>query len=648
MAAMESKAFSEMFASGFLERSDALSFVTRIVDTMYDAVVVHRNGDIVFVNQSAVTMMGVDSVQQLLGRNVLEFVHPDDCEIAASRIRVLMEQDGASVNTEAYRLVRDDGKVVYAEVQASRLDGDYPQIMLVAHDVSAQYQHKEELSRIQLVVDQAVDAIYATDIEGNFTLINQASERLLKQSRSQLLGQSFSPYIAPEHLGFVKKEMQRKLDGRKPTSAYELEIIDCEGGRHPMENNSTIIRDADGKPIGVQGVLRDLSRRKRHEERIRILTQTMEHVSESIYITGRDGVVCYANRGACDMFQLDLQQIVGMYAAELRGGCCDDRQYQEVAAQVNAGKQWQKVLELPSSDGGVRVIARVISPIPDDEGNTQYHACIDRDITEQKLQQSQLEHVQRLESLGVLAGGIAHDFNNILTAIVGNVALAERKLQRNPLDARSHLVRIGQSAERAAVLCRQMLAYSGKGKFVIKRTDLSQEVRAMASLLEVSLHKQVVLKWELADDLLPVEADESQLQQLVMNLITNANEAIDGVGTIVLRTGMMIPEAAWLRACVGAGKVRVQNYVFMQVIDDGCGMDAVTRGKIFEPFFTTKFTGRGLGMSALLGIVRGHDGYIHLDSTLGKGTAFTILLPPIEVDDGVAMDAVDKGLSADE
>ena len=629
---MKSKALDAMVAPDILPDGDMRGFLADMLDTMYEGILVHQDGRIIFANRAVAAMLGEESSQQLLGKRVLEYLHPDDRPQAIERISGMVSGALSRVEPLLYRVIKRDGSLFYAEVQASRMASDAPRMLVAIRDVTEQHRYKQELEQVQQIVDQAEDPIYATDLEGRFILLNRATERLLKLPREQLLGQSFVPFIAEGNLPMVQEEFQRKLRGEIASSVYEMEIVDSEGNHHSMENHSSIVLDANGEKLGVQGVLRDLARRKRNMARIQMLSQALEYVEEAIMITDRDGVVCHLNKKACAFLGLENQQAIGRYAAELRGGKCDDAQYKEILARLNRGETWSKVMELPAADGTTRTVARVVSPIPDAEGNTQYHACVDRDITEQLRQQRQLEHVQRLESLGVLAGGIAHDFNNILTAIVGNATMAEKKLQRDPLEARNHLVRISQSTERAAVLCRQMLAYSGKGKFIIKRIDLSDEVRSMASLLEVSLHKQVTLRLELADALPPVNADESQLQQLIMNLITNANEAIDGAGTIVLRTGMMRPDKAWLRQCVRADRqsAKEREYLFLQVEDDGCGMDEATQQKIFEPFFTTKFTGRGLGMSALLGIVRGHHGHIHLASTPGKGTTFTILLPPAE------------------
>jgi len=253
-----------------------------------------------------------------------------------------------------------------------------------------------------------------------------------------------------------------------------------------------------------------------------------------------------------------------------------------------------------------------------------------RDITEKKLHAEQLEHTQRLESLGILAGGIAHDFNNILTAIMGNAAMAGRALS-DASPAKLMLGRIEDASARASDLCRQMLAYSGKGKFVVKPMDLSALVEEMTRLMEVSISKHVVIRYDLIEPLPPVEADAAQIQQVVLNLITNASEAIgEKSGIISFATGEMYADTAYLDGSVTGDLLPEGRYVWLEVSDTGVGMDAKTRMKIFDPFFTTKFTGRGLGMSAVLGIVRGHHGALRVYSEPGRGTTFRMLLPVAE------------------
>jgi CheY-like chemotaxis protein len=235
---------------------------------------------------------------------------------------------------------------------------------------------------------------------------------------------------------------------------------------------------------------------------------------------------------------------------------------------------------------------------------------------------------QKLESLGVLAGGIAHDFNNLLTSILGNADLASTELSpENP--ARQYLDDIENVSRRAADLCRQMLAYSGKGRFVVQPISLNEIVREMAHLLGVSISKKVVIKYNFFPDLPSVMADATQMRQVVMNLITNASEAIAEVsGVVTLSTGVMDCDDEYLKGVVGDSDLHpAGQYVFLEVADTGCGMAPETLNRIFDPFFTTKFTGRGLGLAAVLGIVRGHKGALRVYSEKGRGTTFKILLP---------------------
>ncbi|MDX8413189.1 MAG: MHYT domain-containing protein [Mariprofundales bacterium] len=262
------------------------------------------------------------------------------------------------------------------------------------------------------------------------------------------------------------------------------------------------------------------------------------------------------------------------------------------------------------------------------DGKIESYSIIAHDIREELVRQEKMEHTQRLESLGVLAGGIAHDFNNILTSIMGNAAMAERKASSAPDTLPRYLSNIMRSSEKAAELCKQMLAYSGKGKFVVQAIDLSQMVKDITKLLEVSIVKSVVLKYHLSDNLPTVEADSAQMQQVIMNLVINATEAIgDKSGVITITTGVMHASSDYLHDSVFDEGLPEGRYTYLEVSDTGCGMDRETQKRIFEPFFTTKFTGRGLGMSAVLGIVRGHHGMLKLYSEPGDGTTFKMLLP---------------------
>ena len=249
---------------------------------------------------------------------------------------------------------------------------------------------------------------------------------------------------------------------------------------------------------------------------------------------------------------------------------------------------------------------------------------------ERRSLEEQIRQSQRLESLGLLAGGVAHDFNNLLTGILGNASLALDVLDP-PEPARSMLENVIHASERAADLTRQLLAYAGKGRFFVRPVNVSSLVRDISELMRTSIPRKVEFDLRLQDDVPPVEADSTQIQQLVMNLVLNAGEAIgEHTGTVEIITRLEEIQTNEGRKPDGAADLRPGRYVCIEVRDNGCGMDEATQSQIFDPFFSTKFTGRGLGLAAALGIVRSHNGHISVKTTPGKGSEFRVYLPVVE------------------
>ncbi len=266
------------------------------------------------------------------------------------------------------------------------------------------------------------------------------------------------------------------------------------------------------------------------------------------------------------------------------------------------------------------------------------------DITERhraRDEREQLRHRmqegQKLESLGILAGGIAHDFNNILTTILGNASLTRLALSETS-PAMEHLEQIEEASRRATDLCRQMLAYAGKGRFILQRTNLNQLIEDTTHLLQVSISKKAVLRFHLDRGLPAIVADNTQIRQVLMNLVINASDAIgERSGVISISTGVVRADRTYLDKTFQAPDIPTGDYVFMEVSDTGGGMSPEVQARIFEPFFTSKFTGRGLGLAAVSGIVQGHKGALKVYSEPGKGSSFKFLLPVASGEaDGVA------------
>ena len=267
-------------------------------------------------------------------------------------------------------------------------------------------------------------------------------------------------------------------------------------------------------------------------------------------------------------------------------------------------------------------------------GNRRAELVLAYDVSERKqIEAERLEmerrllHTQKLESLGVLAGGIAHDFNNLLMVILGYADLS--LLEVSPVSpVRSKIEEIIKASHRAADLCRQMLAYSGKGNFVIEHMYLNEVIEEMTHMLKTSISKKVLLNLNLEKMVPPIEGDPAQIRQVIMNLVINASEAIgDKSGAVTISTGAKYCDTAYFQETFHADSLSAGQYVSVEVSDTGCGMDKETQSRIFEPFFTTKFTGRGLGMSAVMGIMQGHRGALKVYSEPGKGTTFRLLFP---------------------
>jgi PAS domain S-box-containing protein len=303
---------------------------------------------------------------------------------------------------------------------------------------------------------------------------------------------------------------------------------------------------------------------------------------------------------------------------------------------------------LPREDG-TRWYASHGLVFRDEQGNAVRMVGVTWEISERRrmeeerrLLEERLQQGQKLESLGVLAGGIAHDFNNLLLAVLGNVSLLEDLYPPNE-DAKRCIAQIEEATRRASDLCRQLLAYAGKGKFVLSTVDLNALIEATTDLLQVSISKKVVLRFDLSPLVPLIRADATQLRQVLMNLVINASDAIgDRSGVIGVRTGLVHADRAYLDQALLSAELAPGAYAYVEINDTGAGMSEETLAHIFEPFFSTKFPGRGLGLSSVLGIVRGHQGALRVHSELGKGSRFRFLLPVPS--DALAPDSVRQEL----
>jgi PAS domain S-box-containing protein len=483
---------------------------------------------------------------------------------------------------------------------------------------------------LQITLSSIGDAVISTDIEGRITFANPVALSLLRWPQPDLAGRHIEDVfriVNEFSRAKVESPVEKVLrEGRIVGMANHTVLLAGDGSEIPIDDSAAPIQ-YEGHTIGVVLVFRDIRERRRAQHDAAYLAAIVESSDDAIIGKTPNGIIQSWNAGAEQLYGWPAGEVIGRPMSDLMP---PDRvnEEAEILRRIGEGERVVHFETVRTRKNGERIdVSLTISPIHDKTGQVVGVSHVARNITEQKRSAEQLRQTQKLESLGILAGGIAHDFNNLLTGILGNASLLTDLLPPYTSEWRS-AEQIADAAERAAKLTQQMLAYSGRGRFVVEPVNISKHVRDIAALVQSSIPKSVELKLQLSEHPPLVEADTAQLQQLVMNLVINGAEAIgpEGGSLAVVTRPLFVTEED-IRELRLPEDLHAGLYAEIEVRDTGCGMDEATLSKIFDPFFTTKFTGRGLGLAAVQGIVRGHKGAIKVYSTPGVGTTFRVLLP---------------------
>jgi two-component system, cell cycle sensor histidine kinase and response regulator CckA len=501
------------------------------------------------------------------------------------------------------------------------------------------------------IVENIPYMIFVKDAdELRFVRFNGAGERLLGYRREDLLGKNDFDFLPEKEARFFTTKDREVLRKGEVLDIPE-EPIHTGSGERWLHTRKIPVLDDSGRPLFLLGISEDITEARAAATKLREtqrelsaseahLRVLLAHLPGAMWTT--DGALRFTSSAGA------RAEALGLADPALLGSSLVDH-----PLSVDAdGAALRGALQGSAITGELRYGGRIyevrIQSLGGEAGPGLIGLALD--ITDrQKLEaerlQSRIQRAQKLESLGLLAGGIAHDFNNLLGSLLGNASLALMKL---PADApaRASIERVEASAERAADLTRQMLAYSGRGRFIIEPVDLRVVVEDIAELLRVSLSKDAQLVFRFPDELPAVEADVAQVRQLVMNLLTNASDALCGApGIVTLSLALERADRNYLASTWLDEDLPEGMYVGLEVTDTGCGMDSETLAHMFDPFFTTKDTGHGLGLAATLGIVRGHKGAIRVYSEPGVGTSIKVLLPALDSPCPLVepIDATDEG-----
>ena len=598
-------------------------------------------GGVLECNETTAERVGT-SVAELVGKSAYDFL---PAELAESRQK---EIERVAETRQPVQFEDQRGGIWFENTVYPVFDqhGRVKQFAVFARDVTARKKQERQLRLQSLVLDQIQDKVTVTDLDGVIQYVNDAECASLKRSRECLIGQSVTLYGDDPDKGATQREIIRKT---REDGEWRGEVInyDSDGKELVMDCRTRLVRDEAGQPLALCGIATDVTARQRAEESLRqseehfrVLAETM---LQGVVHQRRDGTVIAMNPAAERILGTSADEFLGSNSVSQEAFTIREdgspfpglehpamqalRSGQPVKGVVMgyfnrrvAAHRWIKVDAVPLFRPGEEQPFQVYTVFEDitDRRHAEHES---RDLERRLLQ------TQKFESLGIMAGGIAHDFNNILAAIGGYAELVQASLPPAAPE-QDDLKVIRQSVDRATELTRQMLAYSGKGKFVIEPVNLSQLVAECQGLLATCISKRAAVTYNLPCDLPSIEADPAQLRQLLLNLVINASEALgEETGRITISTRPVQATAEELAGLTLGRDVPAGLYVCLEVADTGCGMDDQTLAKIFDPFFTTKFTGRGLGAAAVHGIVRGHQGAIGITSQPGRGTIFQVLFP---------------------
>ena len=622
------------------------------------------DGVILVVNPAAARSLGFKP-EEGVGVNMKRFLAPAVQPLFAAYLDRIRRKGSDS---GLMRLMAVDGTEriwLYRNI-LFEAPGAAPRVLGHAQDITERVRSEETLKeserRFRTLADTAPVFIWMAGTDGQCVFVNKAWLDFTGRTLDQELGRGWAENFHPDDYPRGMTDFLAAFAKREPyQSEYRMRRAD--GEYRWILDTGTPRFSPGGRFAGYIGSCIDITQARNDRDALRIardeltlrvaertaeLVRANEALRESeqhyqvltdlapvgIFRTDAAGRCIYVNERTC--------QITGMSQEEAREGRWDKILDDESRARL--ALEWRKVLE----GGGPGSLEH---PIARRDGSAIWaltHFAAERDASgvvtgcigtiadvsgrkraeeENRKLETQMQHAQRLQSLGILAGGLAHDFNNLLTVILGNARMAMMALPKGSA-ALDNLAEIEAATSRAADLTNQMLAYSGKGRFTVQAVNLSHLAEEVTNLLQTLISKRTAILFDLAASLPSIEADPSQISQIAMNLITNASEAIGTEGGVIrVSTGVIEATRAYLSGPYFDDQLPPGRYVFLEVSDTGCGMSPETQSRIFDPFFTTKFTGRGLGLAAVIGIVRAHHGALKVSSELGNGSNFRVLFP---------------------
>jgi len=610
-----------------------------------DAIFIHDfDGNIIDVNQRGLDLFGYTKAE--VSSLTIPELHPPEALETSKWAFETISRDGF-VNFEI-DFKKKSGDIFPAEVSASLFEvGEESVIQGIVRDITEKKRAEEKLRESEelyrTLVLTSPEAVTLTDLEGNITYVSKQTLELHGfENAEEMLGKNALELIEPEDhekaMAYLKKTLEEGF-----VRNVEYRLLRKDGTRFFGELSAALIRDGYGKPKAFIATVRDITDRKREEERIRESEEKYRTLVEQLLqglVIIQDYRIVYANTAMAEILGYTVEEILALSTEEIQASVHPDdrdllwKRFEERIAGKPISPRYE--LRVIMKDGQSRWLEIYATRI-EYHGRPAIQATF-IDITERRVLEEQLRQVQKMEAVGTLAGGVAHDFNNLLIGITGYSDLLLSRLgEEDPM--RKDILEIKNAAKRATSLTKQLLAFGRRQMLQMRVIDLNDVVSNMDTMLRRLIGENIELVSILRPKLKPVKADPSQMELVIMNLVINARDAMPEGGKLTVKTENVTLDE---ESCRAISEARAGDFVCLTVSDTGIGMDMETLERIYEPFFSTKEMGRGtgLGLSTVYGSVKQHNGWITVNSKREKGTTFKIFLPVTseKLDDGAERD----------
>ena len=608
-----------------LRQEGAYPALKAVIDTLADGILISRASDseIIYANESMVRLLGY-TTGEFVGQRAVDlglWSNPDDRDqflaymarrgVVDDFVSQFRKKDGSRVDVliHATEIRQNDTTYLFGAVK------NVDQWASLANELD--HTRARYMDLIELLPAVLFECSY--DLEVTFMNASGLKEigRTMGSDCSLFLSDFVHPVPEVELTEWIRYSSSRAIQTR-----LEVEVERNEGSSYRALLTMSPV-PASSERAGYLGVLVDLTDQKEVQDRLSKLSMAVEQSPSLVLITDKAGHIEYVNRSFTALTGFTFEEAIGRTPRILKSGAVAEENYRTMWNTILAGREWRTEILNRKKNGETYWQRSTISPLFDDSGEISHFLEVAEDITREKELESELFQSQKMEAIGHLAGGIAHDFNNMLTVIMGVGELLRERVDATS-ELRGYVDSVLSAARKSASLTHQLLAFSRKQLLHPELIDINVVIRDAEKLLRRIVGDNIRIRTSYQENIGAALLDQSQLHQIILNLIVNAREAIVGSGTIDLRTERFENEEQLI---LSSGKLSPGSYVRLVISDTGSGMDEETVSHIFEPFYTTKSTGTGLGLATVYGIVQQSNGQIDLESRLNEGTEFRIYFP---------------------